>query len=335
VTVAHPTRLGRRRFAAIAAAITLYGCASSRGNPTPAVVSPLSGPCYVADTTAPSPDTLYVVDPHPVASGPVIQDCGIHAGDAFPEVEAGRGVVNVPVPPGTDLRDLLDRGIPGTSGVRPDVVVTRDPDVLAYAARDSSYFSVPLPWDRTYILAVPGADSSALPPAPPPDARDALARDAVSADARAAIPPFWWMSDSACAEIIPVVAQARRVVAYPAGDAIARQLAERIAALAASRTAPRWLPQPLTGQLPSPVRVSGVPRDSLVAALASGQAVAAVYDYPTVRPPACGDAMPVIANGALLFLVDSRAHALLRRGSGAAFLQRRDGSLEYVRRPPQ
>jgi hypothetical protein len=289
--------------------------------------------CYVADTTAPSPDTLYVVDPHPLATGPVAVDCTTSEGDAVFTVQAAPGVVNAPLAAGTDLRDLLDRGIPGRPGVRPDVMVTRDPDVLAYAARDSSYFSVALPWDRTYVLAVPGADSSALPPAP--QARNALARDAVSADARAAIPPFWWMTDSTCTVTLPAVASAARVVAYPAGDAIARQLAERIAALASSRTAPRWLPQPLTGQLPRPVRVSGVPRDSLVGALSSGRAVAAVFDYPTVRPAACRDAMAVITSGALLFLVDSRAHALVRRGSGAAFVRQRDGSLVYVHRPPQ
>ena len=56
------------------------------------------------------------------------------------------------LPPGTDPRDALDRGIPGLALRRVDVLVTRDPDLLSYAARRAEYRSVALPWDLSYVL---------------------------------------------------------------------------------------------------------------------------------------------------------------------------------------
>ncbi len=63
--------------------------------------------------------------------------------------------------PDADLRDVLDRGLPAAHAPRPDVVVTRDPIVLSYAARAPGYFTVTLPYDRTYVLV--SADSDVAP----------------------------------------------------------------------------------------------------------------------------------------------------------------------------
>ena len=282
--------------------------------------------CFVADTTAPGADTLFVVDPRPLVADAIDLGCGTNETLSPPPPPAN--VVYASPAPGTDVRDVLDTGFPGSAGRRQDVVVTRDPEVLAYGVQTGNYFSYALPWDRTYVLAVAGADSTATPPTV--DARDALARAAVSADARGAASPFWWLGDSRCTTAIANV-PAARVIAYPAGDPIGRQLAERIAALASSRSAPSWVPFPLAGGMPAPVRVSAVAPDALLAALASGRAMAAVYAYPAVQPPSCQGTPPIPTGGAVLPLIDSRAHALVRLGSGAAFYITRSGALWYTR----
>ena len=175
--------------------VALLGCA-----PRPGAAPPSATPstrtagianvtaCVVADTSAPTRDTLYVV--------------GVEAGrgdSGQPECEraatATSPVVITEKPgPDTDLRDVLDRGFPATHAIRPDVVVTRDPNVISYAAASAAYFTAVLPYDRTYTLAA--ADSTASVPSQAE--RDALARNAVTADVRGAAQPFAWLADASC-----------------------------------------------------------------------------------------------------------------------------------------
>ncbi len=128
-----------------------------------------------------------------------------------------------------DLRDALDRGA--------DIVQTGDPVLVEYARSRADRLTVPLPWDKTYVLLLPagstgldsitGIDSAAF--------RSALARDAVHGDARGAEPPYWWVNLSACARSAPAgrpAAQPSGAVVYSRDDRIARDLAERIVALA-------------------------------------------------------------------------------------------------------
>lgn len=209
-------------------------------------------------------------------------------------------VVHVVPPAGSDLRDVLDRA-------RVDVVVTRDPDLLAYAVR-AGHLTAPLAWDRTYVLFTIGAGTDLAMPA---DAY-ALARDAVTADVTpAGVGPRHTGPVDVCAR--PDTVRRRdpeRVVAYPAGDAIGQQLAERIAAV---------------GWVPRATRVLPVAGDSVVEALARWQVAAAVLAIPRGEPAVCGATTAVP-------LVDSRAHAIVRRGSGAAFVVGRDGGLWFVKR---
>ena len=238
----------------------------------------------------------------------------------------------MPLPRGADLRDLLDRGLPVPGNPRVDVLVTRDPDALAYADQLGGYRSVPLPWDRTYVLVAPIADSAAATPTA--EQRDALARDAVQGDARGAQPPFWWQRDTACTSgSVRFAGGAPRVVGYAADDPIARQLAERIVALAGGRDSLAWLPGGLTAPAAGPIRAAGFAPVALNNALAAGQIVAFVGAYPRTRPAVCTSTARVPVGATLLPLVDSRAHALVRRGSGAAFFIRSDGSLRFVPNP--
>jgi hypothetical protein len=277
----------------------------------------------VADTSAPTRDTLYVVGVESQGADTESTDCERRAA-----ATASSLVVVTETPgQGTDLRDVLDRGLPATGAPRPDVVVTRDPSVLAYAASSADYFTAIVPYNRTYLLVV--ADSTSAIPSEAE--RNALARDAVTADARGALQPFAWLTDSSCVAPLPVSpATPRPVVAYAAGDAIARQLAERIVALAGGGTRPAWLPAGLAQGAQVP-RVAPVVADSIAGALATGRAAAAILALPRDPRTRCGTPnAPLTRRG--VPLVDSRAHVIVRRGSGAAFTVGVDGTLRFVRR---
>lgn len=310
-------------------AAALLGCAGRPGAATKAAApsSPAGGSaneisCVVADASR-TRDTLYVIGVEPGSADAAPRDCERSA-----PVRATLSVVVTQTPgAGTDLRDALDRGLPPTGGPRPDVVVTRDPDVLSYAAANAEYFVRVLPWNRTYVLI---ADDS-LPTLPSEAERDALARDAVTADARGAMRPFPWLTDSSC--VAPSVrstsAAPPHVVAYTAGDAIARQLAERIVALAGAGARPTWLPVRLAQGAQAP-RVAPVVVDSIAGMLASGRLAAAVVALPRDPRTQCGTTTaPLSWHG--VPLVDSRAHVIVRRGSGAAFTIGVDGTLRFVR----
>ncbi len=124
------------------------------------------------------------------------------------------------VAPG-DPRDLLDEGV--------DLMVTRDPAALEYAATLPHLQSLPMPWQRTYVLLT----RAGTPPLSD-EARQALADDAVRGEARGAAPPFWWQMLTDCQLTHPPI-RAQRLptprVVYEAGDNTARDLAERLVGL--------------------------------------------------------------------------------------------------------
>lgn len=277
--------------------------------------------CVVGDSSAPTRDTVFVVAAELRVDGAAPAGCQPRAATTLPVV-----ITETPAP-GTDLRDVLDRGIPAARAPRPDVVVTRDPNVIAYAMSSGGYLSVVLPYDRTYLLVAADSVAEVLSQTE----RDALARDAVKADTRGAAEPFAWLTDPTCvATGIRPRAAPKSVVAYAAGDAIARQLAERVAALAGARTRPAWLPANLASGAAAP-RVASIAADSIADALANGRIAAAVVALPRDPRAKCGSASaPLPWHG--VPLVDSRAHAIVRRGSGAAFIIGLDGSLLFTRR---
>ena len=126
-------------------------------------------------------------------------------------------------PVGADARDALDEDA--------GAVVTDDPATLTYAAARSDLTSIPLPWDRTYVLLRPWHDVAV------PDGA-ALAEDAVHVEARAAELPEWWREAAGCAGFParpgpdqPAPPAANAAIAYLQGDAVARGLAERLVAV--------------------------------------------------------------------------------------------------------
>jgi hypothetical protein len=335
-----PTRtLGR--VGVFGALAVLAACASATGRApmdagagSPATLT--ASPCYVADTTSVAgTDTVRIIDPEPMRDrGPAL-DC---AGKPIPEaIPRPPDLVVETLPPGTDLRDVLDGGLPGANGRRPDIVVTRDPDVLAYAAHLDDYFGHALPWNRTYVLIA--ADTESMPALPTADDRDALARDAVQGDARGARSPFPWLTDSVC--LTPGSASGSRppaILGYDARDPTARQLAERVLALATSGARPAWISAGLAGDA---VRTRAIPHDSIAGELAGGRIIGAVTAEREALPADtlvreapmhCGDPTSVPPGYAAVPLVDSRAHVLVRRGSGVAFFVTIDGRLWLTRR---
>lgn len=185
---------------------------------------------------------------------------------ARPVAEPDAPVLEAHVRAGADPRDLLDRGV--------DLLWTDDRRVLDYAAKLARYDVIPLGWHRTYAL-VTAADPRSRDAGDYDDLRAALARDAVSADARPFEPPpwgpsrtpqkrdpsghvsdgrgnepsgpprGWWDELDSCspparpgAPPIQLPTALRRVV-YPRGDDTAREIAERLVALSVMAPASR------------------------------------------------------------------------------------------------
>jgi hypothetical protein len=191
-----------------------------------------------------------------------------------------------------DPRDAIDRGI--------DLAVTRDPAIVEYVAGRPELETYPLPWSRTYILLQPsGAPRLTVAG---DSVRLSLARDAVHAEARPAEPPFWWDSLVVCPAVPDVDGQpltASRIV-YPRGDAVARGLAERLVALAG------------TG---SSVRAAALDPPELAAALRDQTERAFVMAVPRESLAPCHDASAWPAGSSIQPLIDTRARAIVRRGS--------------------
>jgi hypothetical protein len=83
-----------------------------------------------------------------------------------------------------DPRDLLGAGI--------DLLLTRDPATLAYAATLPEFQQVPMEWQRTQVLLQPGRSQAS--PALSEDGRQRLAADAIRGEARGAVGP--WGNDT-------------------------------------------------------------------------------------------------------------------------------------------
>jgi hypothetical protein len=196
---------------------------------------------------------------------------------------------------GRDLRDVLAVGV--------HLAITSAPDVITYAKGLPQYDVVPLPWSRTYLLVSP----TAPPLDTGPDSasrsrfRAALARDAVTVDARAAEPPFAWETALACRTDFPGATRPSRRVVYPEADPTARALAERMVALTPSG--------------PGSLIVTALPADALQSSLAQGADAAYILPFPLLDPASCRTVPSLPAGTTIEPLVDTREHLVLRRGA--------------------
>jgi len=199
----------------------------------------------------------------------------------------------LPQPAFGDLRDAVDQGV--------DLVQTDDPALLDYASRRPGLAVIPLPWSRSYVLLLPPG-SAGLGSAIPPDSagfRESLAREVVRADARAAA-GLQWRADSGCAPAVVAPATRRsNAVAYPAADRVARDLAERLVALAGD----------------AGLTARGLADAAFSDALRGGTERAFVVAVPLHAPVPCRGWASWPAGSSAVPLVETRSHAIVRRGT--------------------
>ncbi len=205
-----------------------------------------------------------------------------------------------------DPRDLLDQGV--------DLFLTRNPAALDYAATLPQFQSVPLPWQRTHVLLTPGRLSTA--PSLSEEARRALADDAVRGEARGAMGPFWWEAVADCEVAVPLAressAQPTPRIVYDGSDGAARDLAERFVAVGDT-----ILPDRSRGAYQ---RATGLTGEALALARRRGTDAGYIMALDSRPLDSCRD-LQVVMDGArwldrhaIIPLVDTRLHAIVRRG---------------------
>lgn len=255
--------------------------------------------------------------------------------------------------PARDARDLLEGGA--------DLMVTADPAVVEYARGQPQLVTVAMPWEKTYALLSP-ARAAALRlgeerPSIPASLAEDLARDAVRCEARAARAPFWW-DDDACGESTPGAASPApsgvREILYDQHDAVARDLAHRIVALAASDPATSGEVAALEAAVPGlgarsgegPAIVArGVGAGELAQCLHDGSDLAYVVALPRSTPLSCYETSELLkrapwlgatggGTGAVVVpLVDTRPQAIAR-GRGFGLVVGGYGDVMIVGRTP-
>jgi hypothetical protein len=221
------------------------------------------------------------------------------------------------VAPDRDRRDLLDEGV--------DLLLTRDPAALNYAATLPQFLTVPLAWQRTHVLLTPGRTrtSGSLSE----QARQALADDAVRGEARGAEGPFWWqmLPDCEVAHLQPrdqPPSTTGRIV-YEGGDEAARDLAERFVGLVrAPGTSAADVLDALLPDRPRRTyqRATGLTGEALAVARRRGADASYVMSFDRRPLDPCRELQAVVDGARWLDpetvvpLVDTRLQAIVRRG---------------------
>jgi hypothetical protein len=245
-----------------------------------------------------------------------------------------------------DPRDLLDDGV--------DLLLTRDPAALGYAATLPQFQSVPLEWQRIYVLLAPGRSRSS--PLLPENARQLLAVDAVRGEARGARGPWWWqmlpdcspaglkplpydlarpLSDDASRSAARPQSSLTPRIVYDANDAAARDLADRLVGLAraSGAAATTWLDALLPDRPKRTYqRSTGLTGDALISARRRGTDAGYVMSLDSRPIDACRDLQSLVDRApwldpeAIVPLVETRLRAIVRRGRSGVTAEW-DGSL--------
>ncbi len=256
-----------------------------------AVTKPLSGSAWSLGT---GPYRIASADP----------ECIVLA----PRSAADGPVVRFLATPRAAARDRLDGSV--------DAMVVADPAVVDYARR-RRFTVAPLDYDRCYVLIstrrVEALAAGDDPRTIPPSITESLARDAVrAADARGPVAPAWWNGAQGCGELAPLapwqIAQPSawrssrgiRRVLYDAGDPTARDLADRVVALAAIDPAASPEADAVTAAVPGiagpegAAIAAGVSPAELESSLREGADVAYIVVLPSRPPDVCGAARALL-----------------------------------------
>ena len=212
--------------------------------------------------------------------------------------------------PARGARDAIDAGV--------DVLLTADPEAIAYAATRADLTSVPSGWNREYGLLLLAGQSSDASPAPALDTlRDELATGAVRVEARAVRAS----STDSCADpggaptagATTVAARAR--IVYSRTDDVAGSLAARLIALGSSRRTLLAALSPSLANAGDSLRAEGVDPGEVAGDVVRGGAVAAVVAVPL--PSGCGVRTLPGADAAsprVIPLIQTRERLIARRG---------------------
>jgi hypothetical protein len=125
-----------------------------------------------------------------------------------------------------DLRDALDAGV--------DVVVTRNPRTLSYAAGLKEYTSIPLSWADQYVLVTPDVTDNPLILSQDVLQLEHIVRVSARSPVTGELTP-WWRRVGHCRVTGPdprAATVTRSRLVYHAADAVARSVAERLVAAA-------------------------------------------------------------------------------------------------------
>jgi hypothetical protein len=233
----------------------------------------------------------------------------------------------------TAARDALDGGV--------DLLVTDDPAIVSYAAHSDELLTLPLPWVRTYVVLASEIASPDVS-APLRLTLAGLLADAVRADSRIAERPFWWDSSNHCTapeDARPVArARASSRVVYRSGDRVAQGIAERLVALAGSRSA-RGEDSVLVTLLPRLSRertgatAAALSPSAFAAALHAGDDLAYVLPLPRFTVAPCHEFAMLLRAApwlqSVIPLIDTRSVAIVRRGRVGLSVDA-DGSLRLL-----
>lgn len=216
-----------------------------------------------------------------------------------------------------------------------DLMVVDEAAVAEYAATLGMSVA-PLPYDRTFVLLVPFADhAGALDSV----ARRDLAASVRTASARPAASAVWWRDDlDGCAELsslpawrIPAPAgdagPSAPCVYYRADDAVGRDIAERVVALAAMDTTQSLAACAVVRCLGrtdmAALRAVGVTGTEMDRRLERGEGVAFVASVRNPVPDSCGSARDLLRRapwlvagdrtmaGSVIPVVDTRRHVVV------------------------
>ena len=209
---------------------------------------------------------------------------------SVPHSESGP-ILDFRVAPDGDPRDALDRGA--------DLVVTRDPAVVDYVASREEFTTFALPWSRTYALLQPAGAHPKWTLEVDSVGRS-LARDVAQADARGAEPSVWRRECPYTRRSYVVAAPISPRIVYPRDDKVARGLAERIVAL--TRDAVQ-------------LRSAGLDPAEFAAAIRDQQDWGYVLGFPRQVAAPCHELTALPVGAWIQPLIDTRAHAIVRRGT--------------------
>lgn len=231
-----------------------------------------------------------------------------------------------------DARDLLAGTV--------DLIVTREPVVIEYGARQPNLTITPLPWDRTHVLFAPSRAYAMTrghtPASIPPEPLERFARDAVHVDARGSSGPHWWedIAPECSGVSAPPLRTSRPLpthqVLFDRNDPVARDLAARIVALASvDRTASEDAAR-VAAAVPgfadmTAIKAVGLNEDELERSLRHAEAFAYILSLPARPYNTCYEARRlselspwrgegVSVSDILVPLVDTRPHVIASTG---------------------